>query len=127
MKTTTIDRFSELPVARVRVIGELRLVADDASDFQAAQLIVAELLSNALRYGGAGVSYAFEWDGDDAVLHVWDRGPAFSLPLEQPPVTAAGGRGLRIVKTLSRGLYVDRTPHGNHVRCILPVSRQPVD
>jgi anti-sigma regulatory factor (Ser/Thr protein kinase) len=122
MKENTIDRFSELATARFRMMDELRHAADiAASDFQAAQVIVTELLSNALRYGDGPASYAFEWDGDEAVLHVWDRGPAFDSRCERPSATADGGRGLRIVCELARSFHVDRTALGNHVRCVLPV------
>jgi anti-sigma regulatory factor (Ser/Thr protein kinase) len=122
MKANIIDRFSELSTARFRMIDELRHAADIASsDFQAAQVIVTELLSNALRHGGGPASYAFEWDGDHAVLHVWDCGPAFESFSESPPATAAGGRGLCIVRKLARGFSVARTTRGNYVRCILPI------
>jgi anti-sigma regulatory factor (Ser/Thr protein kinase) len=124
MKANSISRFSELGTARFKVVDELRHAADMASsDFQAAQLIVTELLSNALRHGAGPATYAFEWDGDSAVLHVWDCGPAFESIADQPPQpTADGGRGLHLVRKFARGLHIRRTHQGNHVRCILPVA-----
>jgi anti-sigma regulatory factor (Ser/Thr protein kinase) len=124
MKANNISRFSELGTARSKIVDELRHAADiAASDFQAAQLIVTELLSNALRHGGGPASYAFEWEGEHAVLHVWDCGPAFDSVAEQPPpTTAEGGRGLHLVRTFARALHVQRTQQGNYVRCILPVA-----
>jgi anti-sigma regulatory factor (Ser/Thr protein kinase) len=107
------------------MLTELRRAADvAASDFQGAQVIVTELLTNALRYGSGPASYAFEWSGEQAVLHVWDYGPAFGWEAELPDATAESGRGLCIVQRLAMGLHVDRTPIGNHVRCVLPVTRQ---
>jgi anti-sigma regulatory factor (Ser/Thr protein kinase) len=123
MKANCIDRVSELARARTHVMDELRRAADTASsDFQAAQLIVTELLSNALRHGDGPARYAFEWEGGEAVLHVWDCGPEFGPPPDPPPFPATGGWGLRIVRALARGLHVNRTAEGNHVRCILPVT-----
>jgi anti-sigma regulatory factor (Ser/Thr protein kinase) len=123
MKANSISRFSELGTARFKIVDELRHAADmAASDFQAAQLIVTELLSNALRHGPGPASYALEWDGDAAVLHVWDCGPAFDSIAEPPPPDADGGRGLHLVRRFARGLHIRRTHQGNHVRCILPVA-----
>lgn len=124
MEANCIDQVSELARARAHVMDELRRAADIASsDFQAVQLIVTELLSNALRHGDGPARYAFEWEGNDAVLHVWDCGPEFGPPSELHSVPATGGWGLRIVRTLARGLHVKRTADGNHVRCILPATR----
>lgn len=109
-------------------MADLRETADlAASDFPAALIVVTELLSNALRYGAGAASYALEWDGSAAVLHVWDNGPAFRLAFERAPVTADGGRGLALVRELARDLSVTRTPDGNHVRCVLPIARTLVD
>ncbi len=128
MRANAIERLPELATARHRIMTDLRETADiAASDFPAALIVVTELLSNALRYGGGAASYAVEWDGSAAVLHVWDNGPPFRLAFERPPVTADGGRGLAIVRELASDLSVTRAFDGNYVRCVLPITRTLVD
>ena len=97
----------------------------DDSDFVAAEMVFAELISNAFRHGRAPVRIWVECDDRRCTLNVQDRGPGFQPRLPQLPVDllSESGRGLYLVNTLARRVEVVSRPHyGSVVKALLPVS-----
>jgi anti-sigma regulatory factor (Ser/Thr protein kinase) len=82
----------------VEALGHLRpgLLAD-------AKLLVSELVTNSVKYGGDGrISVALRSDGPDHVhVEVVDQGPGFRPGARDRPVTEAGGWGLHLVRTIA--------------------------
>nr|WP_238419888.1 SpoIIE family protein phosphatase [Streptomyces taklimakanensis] len=78
-----------------------------------AELIVSELVGNALRYGG-GPGQLRLMRGDRLTLEVSDTGP--DLPqIQHARLSDEGGRGLQLVNMLSRRWGSCRTPDGKVV------------
>lgn len=79
----------------------------------AAELVVSELVANALRYGrGAGPMRMIR--GDRLVIELSDQGP--DLPqIQHASLSDEGGRGLQLVNALCRRWGSCRTPYGKVV------------
>jgi anti-sigma regulatory factor (Ser/Thr protein kinase) len=95
---------SAVPSARLHarlVLREWGLSADQA---QSAELVVSELVTNALEHGLAGIPATVRiWlssDGGRVAIHVWDASPM--PPVRKDAGTEADrGRGLMIVAALT--------------------------
>ncbi len=91
-------------------------------------LVAHELASNAVRHGQAGSNDPGRlrlWrDGDLVVCEVSDHGPGLCDPVgvgRQPaPPGASGGRGLWIVRQVSRDLDIRTGPTGTTVTAAVP-------
>lgn len=86
-----------------------------------AELIVSELVTNAVKNsGGTGayppseVGVQLRLAGADLYVEVWDRG-AGSPVIAAPTLDAEGGRGLFLVEAMSRRLGVQRSPVGGKI------------
>jgi anti-sigma regulatory factor (Ser/Thr protein kinase) len=68
-----------------------------------AELLLSELVSNAVKYGGDGdISVIFERDDGRFRTEVIDEGDGFIAPLrDRSDLDSAGGWGLPLVQTLS--------------------------
>jgi anti-sigma regulatory factor (Ser/Thr protein kinase) len=95
---------SAVPSARLHarlVLWEWGLSADKA---EAAELIVSELVTNALEHGSAGIPATVRiWlssDGGSIAINVWDASPQPPVP-KNAGADADSGRGLMIVAALS--------------------------
>jgi anti-sigma regulatory factor (Ser/Thr protein kinase) len=67
-----------------------------------AELLVSELVTNAVKYGGDGpVEIVVRRHGGRARFTVRDRGGPGPLPEIREPGTAGGGHGLRLVDSIS--------------------------
>jgi len=95
---------SAVPSARLHarlVLREWGLSADKA---EAAELVVSELVTNALEHGLAGIPATVRiWlssDGGTVVINVWDASPLPPVP-KNAGADADSGRGLMIVAALS--------------------------
>lgn len=94
------------------------------SDFVAAEMVFAELISNAFRHGRGPVHIWVECDLRRCILSVQDRGPGFEPRAPQLPadVLSENGRGLFLVNALSRQVEIVSRPHyGSVVKALLPV------
>jgi anti-sigma regulatory factor (Ser/Thr protein kinase) len=82
----------------VEALGHLRpaLLAD-------GKLLVSELVTNSVKYGGAErIGVALRSDGPDHLhVEVTDDGPGFRPQVRERPVTDAGGWGLHLVRTIA--------------------------
>lgn len=90
--------------------------------------IMVELLTNALRHGsrpgGLVTLLVKRLDGGRLEVCVGDSGRAAS---EAPRITTPGlGRGLRMVKALSKVTQTDRATGGRTVRAVLAATPPPV-
>lgn len=113
--------------ARAFVTGVLHggktVVAEDE-----LQLIVTELVSNALLAGAETVSVA-AWEADGLLcVQVDDDGAGLKDPLvgyRLPPAKARHGRGLFIVRHLAEATEIRSSPEGTSVRVYLGSSEIP--
>ena len=104
----------------------LRAWAVSDEDIDLATLIVSELATNGIRYGGSGLSLHLALRPDSLYLEVRDDSPA--LPQgRRPSVDAEGGRGLLLVGSLSQA-WGSRRLHagGKSVWCRLRRTPDPV-
>jgi signal transduction histidine kinase len=123
---------------RHRIMAGLRRIAAASADFDAAEIVVAELLSNALSHTSGPAWIGLRWDGTHPLLSVADLGPGFPasigrrlvdhqrtltprLPLDP---LAEGGRGLYLVAHLALDVAVaSRTTGGTVVSVALDLGR----
>jgi anti-sigma regulatory factor (Ser/Thr protein kinase) len=95
---------SAVPSARLHARLVLREWGLSPGKAQSAELVVSELVTNALEHGLAGIPATVGiWlssDGRRVAIHVWDASP---LPpvLKDSSAEAASGRGLMIVAALT--------------------------
>jgi anti-sigma regulatory factor (Ser/Thr protein kinase) len=122
-----IESHDDASAARAQVGAHLRERAAADSDFAAAELIVSELVGNALKHGDGEVSLALHWEDEWAILHVVSAGAPFDLPAGLPDEPSSeSGRGLYLVAQISLGLQIEREAEANRVRAVLPVrNRKP--
>lgn len=131
---------------RHEVRGYLRRHAVPGSDLSDAELVVEELLGNAVRHAGGPVWVSLSWRGLSPTMEVLDLGPGFDpallgdvvrSPVPRPPddvpdalddvdplLLAESGRGLFLVSHLGRSLQARvRGAGGMRVSVELPVTR----
>ena len=119
-----IETHADARDARTRILAYLRAQSSPESDFTATELIVSELVGNALKHGTGWAALRLEWKGERAVLHVRNAGEAFEVPALLPKEPASeNGRGLFLVASIAAGLRIDRRDATNHVRVVLPIYR----
>ena len=109
----------------VSMLGELGVATADTT---ITELVFSELVSNVCRHGTDDVEIALDVSGESPVLHALDRGPGFTYSARLPmDIMSAGGRGLFIVRAMSRDLVVTKRPGGgSHARAVLPFTvRRP--
>jgi anti-sigma regulatory factor (Ser/Thr protein kinase) len=104
----------------LRRYGVPQRVVDDA------RIVVSELLGNALRHArpiqDAGLVLTLEVQSDSVSLSVSDGGSATLPTLLHPPELALSGRGLTIVRTLTREWGVREGAEGNTVFGVLAIA-----
>jgi anti-sigma regulatory factor (Ser/Thr protein kinase) len=98
-------------VPRIRAEGTRRLEAWGLGEAAfTTELILSELVTNAIRYGGSPISLRLVHDGDSLFCEVAD-GTSTSPHLRRAAFTDEGGRGLFLVAQMSRRWgtrYTDR-------------------
>lgn len=107
-------------VARRRVREALALVDASADASETGQLLVTELVTNAVLHARTDVELLVEVTGGTLRVEVSDRSPR--LPqMRRHARTAASGRGLRLVAELAAEWGVDTRPEGKTVWFTLDV------
>lgn len=101
----TVRRFRrevpEIPRSRRFVAEVLARSGRDASD--AVLLVASELVTNAVRHGNGDVELRVDVEDDKVRLEVLDDGHVkVSAPRRVPSPTAVGGRGLHLVREVSK-------------------------
>lgn len=120
-----LDAKSAASAHRIKraLLWHLGEIASPISDFAAVETIVGELISNVARHTPGEAEVMLECCGDEVRLHVVDRGEPFEHAGDHAPdLLAENGRGLFLVRRLSRRVRVERTTEGNRVSVLLPVS-----
>lgn len=122
LSPATPEAGSEL---RVEVGGFLRRHCADVADLTGAELVVSELVANAVDHAGGLIWVSVDWTHRQPIITVHDLGPAFDLDLSFPDVAAERGRGLWLVSRFARDLAVaGKRSGGNRVSATLPVARK---
>jgi len=126
-----VDARAEESTRRVKraLLWHLGEIAVGANDLAASELVVSELLGNVARHTPGPAQVTLEWKGGVATVSVFDRGGPFSMPPENAAaeVLAEGGRGLILLRALSRNVTIERTDGGNCVMAVLPITVQAGD
>ena len=118
-----------VPLARQharRKLAQWHVLAHVSSDTEAVQLIVSELVTNAIRaYPGEtqplpSVQLWLSAGTASVLVQVWDANDSMPV-LQEPDTGAAGGRGLMIVEALSKdwGAYRSAAPRGKIVWAVV--------
>lgn len=131
-----------IPRIRQQVMQSLSRHASADSDLAASEVVVAELLSNALAHTTERAWVSLRWDGAHPLLSVADLGPGFPLTelpelvdaehsliprLPEDPL-ADGGRGLYLVAHLALDVAVTvRATGGSVVSVTLNLRRASDD
>jgi anti-sigma regulatory factor (Ser/Thr protein kinase) len=117
------------PDAVTAVNGEigdyLRRHSDDVAAISESEIVISELVGNAVRHTVGPAWVSLQWTGRQPVLTIHDLGPGFVLDPHLPDdPLALGGRGLFIANHLAERLSaVARRAGGTRVTATLPLSR----
>ncbi|MGC9669348.1 ATP-binding protein [Planosporangium sp. 12N6] len=121
----TATAASEL---RIEVGAFLRRHAADPADVDDAEVVVSELIGNAVEHAGGPIWVSLDWTAAQPVLTVHDLGVSFTLDPSRPEATSLRGRGLWLVSRLARDLeLVAKRGGGKRVRATLAVTRRKED
>ncbi|MFF3504744.1 ATP-binding protein [Streptomyces sp. NPDC003247] len=85
-----------------------------ARTLDVAQLVVSELVTNALRHAPGPVLLHLRIDGAAVEIAVWDSDPGLPVPRGADP-TRVGQHGLEIVMAVSQDVTVVREPVGKRI------------
>ena len=98
--------------------------AADEEEINACEMIVSELIGNAVRHAPGPMSIAIAIDETGVWLHVIDEGPGFEFRSKLPEdVWSEGGRGLFLIDALARSVRAEPLPgRGSYIRVGLPLA-----
>jgi anti-sigma regulatory factor (Ser/Thr protein kinase) len=135
---------ASVPDLRHRIVRCLDALAAPGSDLTDAEIVVGELLSNAMAHTRGPTWVSLRWDGVHPMLSVADVGPSLARVLDEGgrfPATDAdrtlraalptdpladGGRGLYLITTLARDVAVSpRATGGSVLSVTLDLKRAP--
>lgn len=111
---------------RAEVTDFLHRHAQEPEQVSDAELVVAELVGNAIEHAGGPVWVSLDWSASRPVLTVHDLGPSFPLvPRSLPAAASTRGRGLWLVSQLAGDLdVIAKRGSGKRVRVVLPLTRR---
>ena len=110
--------------ARQAIRRFLAVQCDAASDLDATEVIVGELVANAIRHAPGPIGIHVSWQGDEAILVVSDRGPGIPALRAVPDPQGTSGRGLNLIHALARNVEIEALAgRGTRVVVHLPVHR----
>ena len=136
----TLEPADTAAVNRLRhqIMQTLTRIATPNADLSATEIVVAELLTNALAHTAGRAWVSLRWDGVHPLLSVADLGPGFAMPstnvqidaertliprLPEDPL-AEGGRGLYLVAHFALDVAVAaRSTGGTVVSVTLDLKR----
>jgi predicted ArsR family transcriptional regulator/anti-sigma regulatory factor (Ser/Thr protein kinase) len=121
-----MDRGVRTGVTELRreVRAQLARHADSGPDaLDDAELIVGELLANAVDHSQGPIWVSLDWPDPKPTLIVRDMGAMFTLPVSAPDVAQPRGRGLWLVSQLAPELSLAARRVGKTVEAVLPVTR----
>jgi len=107
------------------IMGLLHEQGAPGSDFDAAELIYGELISNVIRHAHGPIIIRLDWSSEFPTLSVTEGGHYVPPPIGLPSDPfAESGRGLFIVKTLAKDLQLIDASGRSAVCATLPVRRR---
>jgi DNA-binding CsgD family transcriptional regulator/anti-sigma regulatory factor (Ser/Thr protein kinase) len=110
---------------RRELMAYVRRHAQADSDFAGAELVVAELVSNAFEHAPGPAWVRVSWGEEQPRLEVHDLGPGFELPARLPEASSVRGRGLFLANALAGDLArASKRAGGSKVSATLPVRRR---
>jgi anti-sigma regulatory factor (Ser/Thr protein kinase) len=99
-------------LARRQLASFARSAELEARDYEALRLLVSELVTNAVRHGGARsrqkIGLSVRWSDATIRIEVSDQGGGFEPPKSPPVPSANGGFGLLIVDRLCSRWGIER-------------------
>ncbi len=119
------DGAEAVSALRREVMAYVRRHGDADSDFAGAEIVVAELVSNAFEHAPGPAWVRVAWDDERPELEVHDLGPGFELQPHLPGTLQASGRGLFLARALADDLArAGKAAGGSKVTATLPVRRR---
>ena len=117
---------SSAAAVRTQFIAFLRRFVDAEVDLFPAELILGELLANAVEHAPGPVHVELAWRGDEPVLTVRDSGRGFQPRAALPEdVFSESGRGLFLISAFARSVTSEtRLEGGTDVCVVLPFARR---
>jgi DNA-binding NarL/FixJ family response regulator/anti-sigma regulatory factor (Ser/Thr protein kinase) len=110
---------------RHEITAYLARHAEPDSDLAGAEIVIAELLSNAFEHAPGPAWVRATWNGERPRLEVHDLGPGFVLDPQLPEPASERGRGLYIVNAIGDDLArASKAAGGSAVSATLPVRRR---
>lgn len=110
-------RLPSAPASVGLARSAVRRHASDLNSLADAELLVSELVSNAVQHGGPGITLTISREGDGLLVRVHDEGEGLPKISGELTATSTSGRGLRIVRAVaaSWGVTVDPESLGKSV------------
>ncbi|MGH7330338.1 MAG: SpoIIE family protein phosphatase, partial [Polyangiaceae bacterium] len=112
---------------RAQIVAYLRDGAVDQGELDLAEIVVGEIVANAVSYAPGLIELSIDWSEEKPVLKVVDVGVGieqadFHLP-DDP--LQEGGRGLFLIRSFADEVRIETLPSGGACLCaVLPVRRQ---
>ncbi len=101
----------------------LKAYGEETADYTSAELVIGELLGNAVRHASGPIEIELRWTQGYAELTMRDSGSAYDPGLAYPEDPwVETGRGLFIVGLLARAFHVARAYGVNETRAELDVA-----
>ncbi|MEU0030893.1 ATP-binding protein [Streptomyces sp. NPDC006335] len=88
------------------------------------QLVVSELVTNALKYAPGPVLLDLRIAGDAVEVMVWDSDPVLPVP-RAADVGRVGQHGLEIVMAVAQGFQAQREPVGKRITARIALLDEP--
>ncbi|MFI8368398.1 ATP-binding protein [Streptomyces sp. NPDC085466] len=114
----TADFLAAAPSVRGEPVADERV--------ELAQLVVSELVTNAVRHAAGPYRLVLELCRDNVEISVFDREAAAPVPRGHDP-RRIGQHGVEIVLAVCESLTVEPAPDGKRVRARLSLSQDPTD
>jgi anti-sigma regulatory factor (Ser/Thr protein kinase) len=117
--SSSVARCHESPRTARKRARALCLSSAPPELVEDVELVVSELVTNAVRHGLGAITMYLEVASDRVVVGVQDEGAGWPVP-RQPALTAVDGRGLAMVALLAAEWGVRPAPDGGKVVwCVL--------
>lgn len=110
---------------RQTFVEYLRQIACKTAPVAAAEVVLGELIGNAVQHARGLVDIEIDWRAESAVFTIVDGGGGYEgrSALPGDPLSETG-RGLFLVRQLAAGLTVTRLPgYGSHTRVVLDLRK----
>ena len=111
---------------RREIAAYLRRHGEPDGDLVGAELVISELLANAVRHTAGPCWVSVDWSKAEPILRACDLGEGFTLgAFQAPDFESVGGRGLYIVSSLVLQLDVRKrvSGTGSMAEATLPIRR----